>query len=144
MAKSTALSRFAPRPIIVNVPRRSGGRVRRAFHVARRGARAVGRHARRSLPTVSVAIGGLVVGYADGRGMLNALPAIGGSRMNTLAILGYAATRFTRNASLRAAGLAMLGAATYAIGAAQGASSKPAAQGDDGGAGPGGGMGRPY
>lgn len=142
MAKS--LARFAPRPIIVSMPRRSGGRFRRAAHVARRAGRAVARHGRKSLPTVSVAIGGLVVGYADGRGMLNSIPAIGGSRMNTLALLGWAATRFTRNASVRAAGLAMLGAATYAIGAAQGASSKPSAQGDDGGAGPGGGLGRPY
>lgn len=141
MAKSHALTRFAPRPIIVNVPRRGGVRraASRAVHHVRRGGRAVGRGMRK-FPTIPVAIGGLVVGYADGRGMLAQVPAIGGSRMNTLALIGWAATRFTRNNSVRAAGLAMLGAAAYAIGAAQGAQSKggAAAQGD-GGAGPHGG-----
>lgn len=137
MAKSHALTRFAPRPIIVSVPRRSVRRgVSRAVHHARRGARAVGRGLRK-FPTIPVAIGGLVAGYANGKGYLNQLPAIAGSRMNTIALVGYGLTRFTRNASLRAAGLAMLGAATFAIGSAQ-AGAPTAAQGD-GGAGPQGG-----
>lgn len=137
MAKSSALTRFAPRPIIVNVPRR--GRVRRAagraVHHVRRGGRAVGRGARK-FPTIPVAIGGLVFGYADGKGFLDKLPPIGGSRMNTIALAGWGLTRFSRNPSLRAAGLAALGAAMFAIGKAQ---ASTATTSGDGGAGYGGG-----
>lgn len=135
MAKS--LTRFAPRPVIITVPRR-GGRIRRAasraVHHARRGGRAFGRGARK-FPAIPVAIGGLVVGYADGKGYLSQVPPIAGSRMVTLGLLGYAATKFVRNSSVKAAGLAMLGAAAYAVGNAQ---AKGGTSGD-GGAGEGGG-----
>ncbi len=137
MAKSSALTRFAPRPVIITMPRR-GGRVRRAgaraVHHVRRGARRFGRGVSK-FPTIPVAVGGLVVGYADGKGFLDKLPPIAGSRMVTIGLAGYALTRFTRNASLRAAGLAALAAAAYAVGNAQ---AKGGTSGD-GGAGEGGG-----
>lgn len=133
MAKSRALTRFAPRPIIVNVPRRSG-RLRRAGARVVRVARSAGRHGRKALPSIGVAIGGLVVGYADGKGFLAQLPPIAGSRMITIGLAGFALTRFSRNQSLRAAGLAALGAAAYAVGKAQAGGTT-----GDGGAGEGGG-----
>lgn len=137
MAK-TSLARFAPRaPIVITMPRRSG-RVRRvagrAVHHVRRGGRAIGRGMKK-FPTIPVAIGGLVVGYADGKGFLDKLPPIAGSRMVTIGLVGFAATRFVKNASVRAAGLAALAAAAYAVGNAQ---AKGATSGD-GGAGEGGG-----
>lgn len=135
MAKSHALTRFAPRPIIVSMPRRVRRGASRAVHHVRRGGRAVGRGVKK-FPTIPVAIGGLVVGYADGKGFLDKLPPISGSRMVTLGLLGYAATRFTRNASIRAAGLAALGAAAYAIGKSQAATASTSG---DGGSGFGGG-----
>ena len=68
---------------------------------------------------MSIALGGAAVGYADGRGMLDFIPTIGGSRMTTLAIAGWAATRFTRNSYLRAAGFAALAAGAYDFGRKQ-------------------------
>jgi hypothetical protein len=116
MAKS--LARFAPRPFIINMPRR--GRLRRAgarvVHVARR----AGRGAKRSLPTVGIVVGGGLAGYLVGSGRLDFLPEIGGSRMVTLGIAGYAATRFSGNPHIRAAGLAALAAAAFDFGRAQG------------------------
>lgn len=135
MAKS--LARFSPRPIIVNVPR-SRGRLRRAgaraVHYARRGGRAIGRAGKR-FPSIPVAIGGLIVGYADGAGYLSKLPPIAGSRMVTLGLVGFAATRWMRNPSVRAAGLAALGAAAYAVGVSQakgGGTAGHLAEGDGG------------
>jgi hypothetical protein len=134
MAKSSALTRFQPRPIIVQMPRRSG-RLRRAgarvVHVARRGGRGLARAGRRALPTVSVGVGALVVGYIDGKGMLDKLPAIGGSRMVTIGIAGYLATRFVRHPSVRAAGLAALAAAAYDYGRKQAGSGGTSGWGDD-------------
>jgi hypothetical protein len=96
------------------------GRVRRAarrvYGVARRG----GSHARRALPTVGIALGGAVVGYLQGSGRLDSLPEIGGSKMVTLGLAGYAATRFVRNPHVRAAGLAALAAAAFDFGRVQG------------------------
>lgn len=138
MAKSSALTRFAPRPVIITMPRRSGGRIRRAAsrvgHVARRGARAVGRHARRSVAPISIVAGGLAVGYADGKGYLDKLPPIAGSRMVTLGIAGFALVRYVRNPMFKAAGYAMLGAASYAVGNAQ-AKGGTSGDGGDGGGG---------
>jgi hypothetical protein len=134
MAKS--LARFS-RPIIIHAPR-SRGRFRRAASravgFARRGGRAVGRTAKR-FPSIPVAIGGLAVGFADGSGYLDKLPAVAGSRMVTLGLIGFAATRYMRNPSIRAAGLAALGAAAYAVGVSQarkGGTAGHAAEGDGG------------
>lgn len=115
MAKFT---RAVSRPIIVNMPRRRG----RVARYVRRGAASFrkGGRARRSLPTVGIALGGAVVGYLQGSGRLDFLPEIGGSRMVTLGLAGYAATRFSRNQHIRAAGLAALASAAFDFGRAQG------------------------
>jgi hypothetical protein len=118
MAKSRSLA-FAPRPIIVAMPRRAG-RVRRAGARAVRYARRAGGHARRALPTVGIAAGGAVMGYLQGAGHLDFLPAIGGSKMVTLGIAGYAATRMSRNSHIRTAGIAALAAAAFDFGRVQG------------------------
>jgi len=65
---------------------------------------------------MALAIGGLIVGALDGRGILNKIPTIGGSRAVTLAIAGYAATRFIKNPFVRNAGLAAMAAAAYDYG----------------------------
>jgi len=138
MAKSRALTRFAPRPVIVTMPR-PRGRIRRAagrvVHVARRG----GRHAKRALPTVGIAVGGLVVGYMDGKGWLDKLPQIGGSKVITLGLAGYVATRFSRNQMIRQAGMAALAAAAFDFGKVQAGGTS--GFDSDGGGGRGGGHG---
>lgn len=72
------------------------------------------------MPTVGIALGGAVVGYLQGSGRLDSLPEIGGSKMVTLGLAGYAATRFVRNPHVRAAGLAALAAAAFDFGRVQG------------------------
>jgi hypothetical protein len=114
-SRSLAVSR----PIIVQMPRRAG-RLRRAGSRAVRVIRRGGSAARRSLPTVGIALGGAVVGYLQGSGRLDFLPEVGGSRMVTLGLAGYAATRFVRNPHVRAAGLACLAASAFDFGRVQG------------------------
>jgi hypothetical protein len=136
MAKTSALTRFAPRPVIITMPRR-GGRLRRAARGVGRAARHVGRRVRhsRSLAPISLAVGGLAVGYADGKGFLDKLPPIAGSRMVTLGIAGFIAIRYLHSPMLKAAGYAALGAASYAVGNAQakGGTSGDGGAGDNGG-----------
>lgn len=116
---------------------RPRGRIRRAasrvVHHVRRG----GHHARRGLPTMGIAVGALVVGYAQGKGFLNKLPQIGGSKVITLGLAGYAATRFVRNPSVRLAGMAALAAACFDFGRVQagGTSGFEDGTGDAGGGG---------
>jgi hypothetical protein len=126
MAKTRSLA-FAPRPIVISMPRR--GRVRRAAGRAVAYARRGGGHARRALPTVGIALGGAVAGYLTGSGKLDFLPEIGGSKMVTLGLVGYGATRMVRNAHVRAAGLAALAAAAFDWGRVQGGGGT---HGDDG------------
>jgi hypothetical protein len=129
------MTRFAPRPVVITMPRPSRGRVRRAAarvgHHVRRGAR----HASRALPTMGVAVGALVVGYAQGRGLLDKLPQIGGSKVLTLGLAGYAATRFARHPAIRQAGIAALAAAAFDFGRVQagGTSGFEDVSGDAGG-----------
>lgn len=72
------------------------------------------------MPTVGIALGGAVVGYLQGSGKLDFLPEVGGSKMVTLGLAGYAATRFMRNPHVRAAGIAALAAAAFDFGRVQG------------------------
>jgi hypothetical protein len=119
MAKSSALSRFQPRPVIIQMPRRSGGRVRRAAsrvaHVARR----AGRRARQHVPAMGLAVGGLALGFLDGKGYLDKLPQIGGSKVFTLGLAGYAATRYSSNPMIRQMGMAALTVAAFDFGKVQ-------------------------
>ena len=120
MAHSRALTRFQPRPIIVNVPRRRG-RVRRA-------ARAVAHHARRGyhrgkghLPVIALTVASAAVGWAEGAGHLDfAKNLIGGKEELGLALVGYGVTRFFTNKYARWAGVAMMMKAGYDLGSERG------------------------
>ncbi len=142
MAKFTSSTALAHRPsIVVQMPRRSGrvrGLARRAAPHVRRGARALGRGGKRSLPAMGIIIGGLVVGYLDGKKMLDKLPKIGGSSAVTLGLIGFAATRFIKNPNVRMAGMAAMAAAAFDFGRVKGGGVS--GFDDDGGAGPNGGL----
>src|SRR5947207_15796356 len=119
MAKFGALAR----PVVIQMPRRSGGRFRRT----RRAGRAIGRVARSGarrgkahLPAVGIALAAAAVGYAEAKGYLDRIPTIGGSRALTLALVGYAATRFSHNAHIRMAGIATIAAGGFDWGKVQG------------------------
>lgn len=118
--RSTALA-TRPSVVVMQAPR---GRLRRAARrvgsVARRGGQRVARVGARSLPTLSVVLGGAAVGYADAKGFLDVIPTIMGSRMMTIGIAGWAATRYVRSPAIKAAGMAALGAAAYDFGRKQG------------------------
>lgn len=136
MAKSRALTRFAPRPVVITMPR-PRGRIRRAasrvVHHVRRG----GHHAKRALPTVSIALTAAALGYAQSKGLLDKLPQIGGSKVISLGLFGYAATRFLRHPIARQAGMAALTVAAFDFGRVQagGTSGFEDGTGDAGGGG---------
>ena len=148
MARHSSRSTALARPVIVQVPARSPGRVRRAARRigggVRRGARHVRHHGKKALPTMGIVVGGMVVGYLQGKGFLDKLPQIGGSKVITLGLAGYAATRFIKNPSVRTAGLAALAAAAVDFGRVQGGGTSgfEDVQGDAG-SGPFGGQGYP-
>lgn len=112
MAKHTSLTRPAP----ILVLRRKGGKLR--SHVGGLARRGVS-HAHKSAPTVGIALGAAAVGYATGKGYLNKLPALAGSHVLTLGLVGFAATRFVKNQHVRNAGLAALAAAAFDFGRTQ-------------------------
>jgi len=135
MAKSRALTRFQPRPIVISMPRRRG-RVRRAAravgHVARRGYHRGKAH----LPALGLGIAAAGVGYADAQGWFDVIPKIGGKKALGVGIVGYAATRFFSNRWLRLGGYAMLMAGAYDFGRVQGGGASgygDEAEGDGGG-----------
>lgn len=136
--RSTALAR----PVIVQVPARAPGRARRVARRIGGGVRRVGRHVRhhgtKAMPTMAVALGGLAVGYLQGKGFLDKLPQIGGSKVLTLGLAGWAATRFIKNPTVRTAGLAALAAAAVDFGRVQGGGTSgfEDVQGHDSGMGP--------
>lgn len=121
MAKSRALTRFMPRPIIIRAPGRARRAAARVVTVVRRGGRAVRREGGRQLPMLAGAIGGAGVGYLVGSGKLDFLPEVGGSKMFTLGLAGWGAMRFSRNKTIRAAGFAALISAAFDFGRSQGA-----------------------
>lgn len=120
MAKAL-VRRSDPRVVVVSAPRRG---VRRAGRALRRVARRAGRAGRRGLAPISVGIGGLIVGYADGAGYLSALPAIQGSRSITLGLVGWYASTHSNNPTIRGAGLAALASAAVEFGRNQARTSK--------------------
>lgn len=71
-----------------------------------------------------VFIGGAAVGWAGAKGYLSGLPMIGGSRMTTLGLLGWAAMRWSRSRMLKSAGLAALSAAAFDFGRVQGGGTR--------------------
>lgn len=138
--RSTALAR----PVIVQVPR-APGRARRAARRVGAGVRHVARRSyhggKKALPTMGIALGGLVAGYASGKGYLDKLPKIGGSSVVTLGIAGYAATRFLKNKFAREAGLACLAAAAFDFGKVQAGGTSGFDDMGDAGGGPNAGQG---
>lgn len=69
---------------------------------------------------MGLGLAGAAVGYAQAKGYLDKLPTIGGSRALTIALAGYAATRFSTNAHIRMAGLAAIVAGGFDWGRVQG------------------------
>jgi len=130
MAKTTSLAR--PSVILMSPPRRRGGFARRAGTRIVRVARRAAPSARRAVPTVSIALGGAVVGYVYSKGFLDKLPQIGGSKMMTLGLAGWAATRFVKNQNVRMAGLAALAAAAFDFGRVQGGGTSGLEDSSDG------------
>lgn len=119
MAKHNRSVALRSQPVVIAMPR-SSGRARRVVRATGRGVRRVGRgirsHGHKALPVMGVTLGAAVVGYLQGKGMLEKLPQIGGSRVLTLGLAGYAATRFIKNPHIRQAGLAALAAAAFDFG----------------------------
>lgn len=110
--------------------RRGGVRRRRS------GGRKV--HHRRSGASVSagstvstLAIGGLAVGFADGKGYLAKLPTLGGSKAITLGVAGFVAVKYGKNKYLKAAGLAALASAAFDYGRVQASGGKLAGLDDN-------------
>ena len=89
------------------------------------------------MPVIGLALGGALVGYAEGKGFLKRLPQIGGSPALTVALAGYVATRFIRNPTVRMAGLAAVVAGAFDFGKVHGGGISGF---DEGGAGFGGGV----
>jgi hypothetical protein len=113
------MAKHLVRPAPILVLRRKGGKFRRAAsHVGGLARRGVS-HAHRNAPTVGIALGAAAVGYATGKGYLNKLPALAGSHVLTLGLIGFAATRFVKNQHVRNAGLAALAAAAFDFGRSQ-------------------------
>ena len=69
---------------------------------------------------MGLTVGGLAVGYLNQKGFLAKLPAIGGSRMISVGLAGYALTRFSKNPTIRMAGVAALVVAAADFGRVQG------------------------
>lgn len=108
------------RPIIVQMPRRAPGRLRRAgrrvAHLARRA-----RHSRHapSVSTVAIILGGVAAGWAQQKGYLSKLPQLGGSTAITLTATGYVVSKYVKNRAVKAGGYALMAAGAFAFGKEQ-------------------------
>lgn len=109
--KTRTIVRFAPAAAPARKRRR--GAVRRFARI--KGRRFAGR-AKAHVPTLGIALGAAVVGFAEGKGYLDKLPSIAGSRAVSLGLAGYVASRYASNPHVKAAGVAALAAAAFDIG----------------------------
>lgn len=100
-------SRSGTRTVVV----RGGGRGRRM-------ARAAGGHA---LHATGLGVGGAVLGYLQGAGHLDFVPAVMGSKTLGMGLLGFIATRMTKNKYVRDAGVAAVAVAGFEFGREHGA-----------------------
>lgn len=130
MAKHALVRHTAPRVIVMAPPRR-GGRIRRAGARAGHIARRVGRRARPALAPTALILAAAGLGYAKQKGMLDKLPTVGGSKVLSLGIAGYIATRFVRNPTVRNIGTAAMLVAAFDFGRVQGGGTA-GEEGDDG------------
>jgi hypothetical protein len=74
-------------------------------------------------PTGSMMLAAAGLGWAESKGYLAKLPQIGGSPAVTLGLAGYAATRFSRNTTVRTAGLIGMIVGAFDFGRVQGGGS---------------------
>jgi len=125
-----ATARKAGNLIVVQPSRRRSVSRRRASRIARRVARRAGGAARSAALPTAILASSAALGWAQAKGHLNKLPKIAGSRAATIAIAGYAATRFTRNPMLRQLGQSAMIVAAFDIGAKFGG-GKSQLEGDD-------------
>lgn len=113
---------LARQPIVIAMPRRRGGRIRRAGrragHFARRAGRHVRSHAGVYAP-VSLILGGVAVGWLLQKGYLKKVPNIGGSAAFTLTALGFAALKWGRHRMLKVGGTVALIAGAVGFGREQ-------------------------
>ena len=93
--------------------RRRKGAVKR---FARIKARRFGRAARSHSPALGIALGAGLLGFAEGKGYLDKLPSVAGSRAVSLGVAGFMATRLVSNPHVRTAGVAAMAAAAFDIG----------------------------
>lgn len=137
MAKHTRA--LAPRSNIIVMPApRRAGRIRRGARAIGRGVRHVSRNrgGAKQLPVMGIGVGGLIAGWLTGKGYLDKLPEIGGSKTFTLGLAGYFAQRMSKNHYVREAGIAALAAAAFDVGKVQGGGTsgfEDGTQGDAGG-----------
>jgi hypothetical protein len=87
---------------------------------------------------IGLMAGGAALGFAEGKGWLNKVPAIGGSRALPIAAVGFAATKVSRNPTVRLAGACMAVVGAFDWARSQGGTH--GIFGVDGGAGAGGGF----
>ena len=108
------------RPVIIQMPRRSSGRLRRAGrrvrHLASRA-----RHSKHApgINTIGILLGGVAAGWAEQKGYLKKLPQIGGSAAITLVAAGYVASKYGKHRALKAAGIAIMAAGAFDFGRVQ-------------------------
>jgi hypothetical protein len=133
---ASATTALATRPQLVVIRGGSGGGGRRRRSgggrirtVAVRAARGVRRGAKHAIPATGLALGGAIVGYAQGAGWLDSLPELGGSKTLAMGAAGYLATRMTSNKYIREAGAAAMAVAAFEFAREHGAASHPAARG---------------
>lgn len=102
---------------IIRVAPAAPSRGRRALAAARRGARVVARGVREEGVALGAVGGAAVMGYLDGRGMLDGipLPEVGGSKVPALAAATYLVGRAVKNKHLRRAGIGLAAAAAYSM-----------------------------
>jgi hypothetical protein len=106
--------------VIINLPRRSRGR-----RIARRAGRAFRRAGRRTvrsaIPTITLAGASAAAGFLWEKLPLRGyIPEIGGSKLLTMGLVGWAMTKFVSNRWVRLGGTAMLASAAFDWGRVQG------------------------
>lgn len=123
----TALARYSPpraaAPIVVVTKGGGGVRRRSSGGFKRKAKRHSGGHRSPQFSTamaIPAIVGSAAVGWIGAKGYLAKLPEIGGSRMNTLAIVGYGLMKFTKHPGIRAAGFGALCVGAFNFGRLQG------------------------
>lgn len=108
------------RPVIIQMPRRAPGRLRRAGRRARHLIhRARGSKHAPGIAPIGILLGGVAAGWAEQKGYLKKLPQIGGSAAITMVAAGYVAYKYGKHRALKAAGIAIMAAGAFDFGKVQ-------------------------